>query len=53
MIVNVHLREEVDSDLAEAASWHEQQQVGLGHKFLDEVLARHYDSSRSNRSFIL
>ena len=35
----VQLREEADRDLAAAASWYEQQQVGLGHKFLDEALS--------------
>lgn len=38
MKVTVQLREEADGDLAEAASWYEQQQVGLGHAFLDEAL---------------
>ncbi|GBE46955.1 plasmid stabilization system protein [bacterium BMS3Bbin12] len=35
----VHLREEADGDLAVAASWYEQQRVGLGHEFLDEALS--------------
>ncbi len=35
----VRLREEADRDLAAAASWYEQQRVGLGHEFLDEALA--------------
>jgi plasmid stabilization system protein ParE len=34
----VRLREEADRDLAAAASWYEQQRVGLGHEFLDESL---------------
>jgi plasmid stabilization system protein ParE len=39
MKVTVQLREEADGDLAEAASWYEQQRVGLGHAFLDEALS--------------
>lgn len=35
----VRLREEADRDLTAAASWYEQQRVGLGHDFLDEALA--------------
>ena len=35
----VRLREEADQDLAEAATWYEQQRQGLGQKFLDEALA--------------
>src|SRR5262245_10133610 len=36
----VRLREETDQDLTAAASWYEQQRVGLGHEFLDEALTR-------------
>lgn len=35
----VRLREEADEDLASAASWYEQQRVGLGHEFLDDALS--------------
>lgn len=35
----VRLREEADQDLAGAATWYEEQRVGLGAEFLDEVLA--------------
>ena len=35
----VRLREEADQDLASAASWYEQQRVGLGHEFLDDALS--------------
>jgi plasmid stabilization system protein ParE len=35
---SVRLREEAESDLAEAAAWYERQRVGLGHEFLDEVM---------------
>ena len=39
MNVTVQLREEADGDLAAAASWYEQQRIGLGHEFLDEALS--------------
>jgi hypothetical protein len=39
MKFTVQLREEADGDLAAAASWYEQQRVGLGHEFLDEALS--------------
>lgn len=39
MKITVQLREEADGDLATAASWYEQQRVGLGHEFLDEALS--------------
>ena len=35
----VRLRDEADQDLASAASWYEQQRVGLGHEFLDDALS--------------
>ena len=38
MTFTVRLREEAELDLAEAASWYESQQIGLGHEFLDSVL---------------
>lgn len=34
----VRLREEADLDIADAASWYEEQREGLGGKFLDELL---------------
>jgi plasmid stabilization system protein ParE len=37
--VEVRLRPEAEQDLAEAARWYEDQQPGLGLKFLDEALA--------------
>jgi plasmid stabilization system protein ParE len=37
MKATVRLREEADRDLADAASWYEQQRPGLGHEFLDDV----------------
>jgi plasmid stabilization system protein ParE len=37
--VEVRLRPEAEEDLAEAATWYESQRVGLGQRFLDEVLA--------------
>lgn len=33
----VRLREEADQDLSDAASWYEQQRLGLGHEFLDDA----------------
>jgi len=33
----VRLRDEAEHDLADAASWYEQQRTGLGHEFLDDV----------------
>lgn len=33
----VRLRDEADRDLADAASWYEQQREGLGHEFLDDA----------------
>lgn len=38
MTLEVRLRPEAERDLVEAASWYEEQQSGLGHRFLDEVL---------------
>jgi len=37
MMLIVRLRDEADRDLTDAASWYEQQRVGLGHEFLDDV----------------
>lgn len=39
MTTIIQLREEVDGDLQDAASWYEKQQTGLGHKFLDEAFS--------------
>lgn len=39
MNCTVRLRAEAELDIASAASWYEQQCAGLGHEFLDEVLA--------------
>jgi plasmid stabilization system protein ParE len=38
MTLEVCLRPEAERDLLEAASWYEEQQSGLGHRFLDEAL---------------
>jgi plasmid stabilization system protein ParE len=35
----VRLRAEAEQDLADAATWYETQMPGLGHQFLDEMLA--------------
>jgi plasmid stabilization system protein ParE len=35
----VRIRLEAEQDIAEAASWYERQQRGLGQEFLDEALA--------------
>jgi plasmid stabilization system protein ParE len=37
--LEVRLRPEAEQDLADAAAWYEEQRQGLGHEFLDEVLA--------------
>lgn len=39
MTLEIRLRPEAELDLADAASWYEQQCVGLGHQFLDEAMA--------------
>ena len=39
MTLELRLRAEAELDLADAALWHEEQGSGLGHQFLDEVLA--------------
>lgn len=39
MTLEVRLRPEAESDLTEAAIWYEEQLLGLGDQFLDEVLA--------------
>ena len=39
MTLELRLRAEAELDLADAALWYEGQCPGLGHKFLDEVLA--------------
>lgn len=39
MTLDVRIRPEAEQDMAEAASWYERQQRGLGQEFLDEVLA--------------
>ncbi|MBS0397738.1 MAG: type II toxin-antitoxin system RelE/ParE family toxin [Proteobacteria bacterium] len=33
------LRDEAEQDIAAAATWYEGQRTGLGHEFLDEMLA--------------
>ncbi|MHB8741524.1 MAG: type II toxin-antitoxin system RelE/ParE family toxin [Sulfuricaulis sp.] len=39
MTLEVRLRPEAEQDLSDAAVWYEGQLSGLGHQFLDEVLA--------------
>ena len=34
----VYFRTEAESDIADAAAWYENQRVGLGVEFLDEIL---------------
>ena len=38
MTFEVRLRTEAEQDLANAATWYEEQREGLGHEFLDSVL---------------
>lgn len=38
MTLEVRLRPEAEQDLSDAAVWYEEQLLGLGHQFLDEVL---------------
>lgn len=39
MTFEVRLRPEAEQDVSDAAAWYEKQRPGLGHEFLDEVLA--------------
>ena len=39
MTLELRLRPEAELDLSDAARWYEEQKPGLGHQFLDEVLA--------------
>lgn len=39
MTLEVRIRPEAEADLSDAAAWYEEQRPGLGHRFLDEVLA--------------
>ena len=39
MTLELRLRAEAELDLADAAHWYEEQKSGLGHQFLDEILA--------------
>lgn len=39
MTLELRLRPEAELDLSDAALWYEGQRSGLGHEFLDEVLA--------------
>lgn len=39
MTIEVRVRPEAEKDLSDAAAWYEEQRPGLGHQFLDEVLA--------------
>lgn len=39
MTFEVRLRSETEQDLSDAAVWYEARLSGLGHQFLDEVLA--------------
>ena len=38
MTFNIYFRPDAESDIEEASRWYEQQRVGLGADFLDEVL---------------
>ena len=38
MTLELRLRPEVELELTDAALWYEEQGLGLGHQFLDEVL---------------
>jgi plasmid stabilization system protein ParE len=38
MTLLLRVRPEAEQDIEEAATWYEQQRLGLGHEFLDEVL---------------
>jgi hypothetical protein len=38
MTIEVRLRPEAEQDLAESATWYEQQRTGLGQEFLDASL---------------
>ena len=35
----LHLRQEAELDLEDAALWYEEQNTGLGHQFLDEAMS--------------
>lgn len=39
MTLEVRLRPEAEDDLADAASWYQDQRLNLGNEFLDEVMA--------------
>ena len=39
MTLELRLRPEAELDLSDAARWYEEQKPGLGHQFLDEILA--------------
>lgn len=38
MTLEIRLRPEAEQDLAESATWYEEQRQGLGQEFLDEIL---------------
>jgi len=38
MTLPLRVRPEAESDIEEAAAWYEQQRLGLGNEFLDEIL---------------
>jgi hypothetical protein len=40
MMFALHLRQEAELDLEDAALWYEEQNTGLGHQFLDEASVR-------------
>jgi plasmid stabilization system protein ParE len=39
MMLALHLRQEAELDLEDAALWYEEQNTGLGHQFLDEAMS--------------
>ena len=51
MTLGVRLRPDAEQDLADAAAWYEAQVPGLGHQFLDEILATFASASETPRIY--
>lgn len=51
MTLTIRLRPEADQDLMDAAVWYEEQQRGLGNRFLDEVVSAFSAISEAPRMF--
>ncbi len=51
MTRQVRVRPEAEEDLEEAAAWYEQQRLGLGGEFLDEVLGTFRKMSEQPASY--